>query len=367
MSDQEQLKRFMEVFQTPTQIYRYLASRHKESPLFLHRNLSYMKLRSEKIRSEAENTPGSIIIHYNFYCGDSVCQTTKHSSLSCPWCYVPGRNIHSLLGHLKYCHSRFTSELATSNGIYNINIGINANYDGSYCGYKHPGHDLYRDFRFTPRDGPIKKQGKNILIGPQTQVIYARPSKNPIVSEASSVNDHMCDEGLCNNAPIRNRLYYHTSTCLPVKPDEVDIDSEADNDPAWLRERTQLMIDEFTDVNEGEKEILKRWNLHIMQNCRYKSDLKIPSACYHFIEDYGHEILAKKLYKNLTLHLANLYDYGLLSSDDVHRCITKIRQMRNEITSNKTKLEPQTYIDKLSPPAKKALYSSYTHVDMKNN
>lgn len=26
------------------------------------------------------------------------------------------------------------------------------------------------------------------------------------------------------------------------------------------------MIDEFTDVNEGEKELMKMWNLHIMKH-----------------------------------------------------------------------------------------------------
>ena len=26
------------------------------------------------------------------------------------------------------------------------------------------------------------------------------------------------------------------------------------------------MIDEFTDVNEGEKEVMKMWNLHVMKN-----------------------------------------------------------------------------------------------------
>ena len=25
------------------------------------------------------------------------------------------------------------------------------------------------------------------------------------------------------------------------------------------------MIDEFTDVNEGEKELMKLWNLHVMK------------------------------------------------------------------------------------------------------
>lgn len=38
------------------------------------------------------------------------------------------------------------------------------------------------------------------------------------------------------------------------------------------------MIDEFTDVNEGEKELMKMWNLHVM---KHKYD----------IEDFMHILL----------------------------------------------------------------------------
>lgn len=60
-------------------------------------------------------------------------------------------------------------------------------------------------------------------------------------------------------------LYHHTMTCLPVHPKELDIDSEGESDPAWLKQKTIMMIDDFTDVNEGEKELMKMWNLHIMK------------------------------------------------------------------------------------------------------
>ena len=62
-----------------------------------------------------------------------------------------------------------------------------------------------------------------------------------------------------------NRLYYHTMTCLPVLPKELDIDSEGESDPSWLQHKTMQMIDEFTDVNPGEKELMKKWNLHVMK------------------------------------------------------------------------------------------------------
>lgn len=62
------------------------------------------------------------------------------------------------------------------------------------------------------------------------------------------------------------RLYHHTTTCLPIYPKEMDVDSEDENDPKWLQAKTIMMIDEFTDVNEGEKELMKMWNLHVMKH-----------------------------------------------------------------------------------------------------
>lgn len=34
-------------------------------------------------------------------------------------------------------------------------------------------------------------------------------------------------------------LYYHTVTCLSVRPQEIDMDSESENDPEWLCIKTQ--------------------------------------------------------------------------------------------------------------------------------
>lgn len=54
-------------------------------------------------------------------------------------------------------------------------------------------------------------------------------------------------------------------TCLPIQPHELDEDSEGEHDSEWVRHKTQMMIDEFSDVNEGEKELMKMWNLHVMK------------------------------------------------------------------------------------------------------
>lgn len=33
-----------------------------------------------------------------------------------------------------------------------------------------------------------------------------------------------------------NRLYFHSDTCLPLRPQEMEVDSEDEKDPEWLRE-----------------------------------------------------------------------------------------------------------------------------------
>lgn len=46
----------------------------------------------------------------------------------------------------------------------------------------------------------------------------------------------------------------------------MDVDSEDESDPKWLQKKTSMMIDDFTDVNDGEKELMKMWNLHVMKH-----------------------------------------------------------------------------------------------------
>ena len=36
-------------------------------------------------------------------------------------------------------------------------------------------------------------------------------------------------------------------------------------DPEWLQMKTSRMIDDFTDVNSGEKEFMKIWNHHVQK------------------------------------------------------------------------------------------------------
>lgn len=130
------------------------------------------------------------------------------------------------------------------------------------------------------------------------------------------------------------RLYHHTITCLPVFPKELEVDSEGETDPLWLQQKTMMMIDEFTDVNEGEKELMKMWNLHVMKY-NFVGDCQIPIACQMFLQFRGKELLEKNLYRNFVLHMSSLHDFGLITPHILYQTIQMLNQILAE--SNETK------------------------------
>lgn len=136
------------------------------------------------------------------------------------------------------------------------------------------------------------------------------------------------------------RLYHHTETCLPVHPKELDIDSEGESDPLWLRQKTIQMIDEFSDVNEGEKELMKLWNLHVMRH-GFVGDCQLPLACEMFLDAKGHEIVRKNLYRNFILHMCSLFDYGLIAAETVYKTVQKLQGMLSKYTAGQELMQRQ--------------------------
>lgn len=133
------------------------------------------------------------------------------------------------------------------------------------------------------------------------------------------------------------RLYHHTITCLPIYPKELENDSEEETDPLWLQQKTMMMIDEFTDVNEGEKELMKMWNLHVMKY-NFVGDCQIPIALQMFLQLKGRELLEKNLYRNFVLHMCSLHDFGLITSVVFYQTVQILVQMLAENNLAKQKM-----------------------------
>ncbi|KAL0822366.1 hypothetical protein ABMA28_004460 [Loxostege sticticalis] len=283
------------------------------------------------------------IIYQFLYNNNSRQQTEACDDLHCPWCSLDCGTLYSLLKHLKLCHSRFNFTYFPIPGGARIDVSINELYDGSYTGSP---HDLIagagRGCGSTaaggtsgPRAGPTRRTSLTHVL-----VCRMRPRRRPArhsLAEFLELDDSEVVEAQRPYLTGHNRLYHHTITCLPVYPNELDIDSESETDPLWLQQKTMMMIDEFTDVNEGEKELMKMWNLHVMKY-NYVGDCQIPLACQMFLQKKGKELLEKNLYRNFVLHMCSLHDFGLLSPVALYQTVQMLNQMLADNAEAKEKM-----------------------------
>lgn len=251
------------------------------------------------------------LIHNNY-----TRQQTETTEFTCPWCALNCCILYSLLKHLKLCHARFVFNFVPIANGARIDVSINELYDGSYNGSP---HDLLSPTIGYSRRGPVRR---TVV----TNLLVCRPRRQkPSLSEFIDTDENEFD----SQRPYitgHSRMYHHTMTCLPVYPRELDIDSEGESDPLWLQHKTMQMIDEFTDVNEGEKELMKMWNLHVMKY-GYVGDCQIPIALEMFIDMRGRELWVRNLYRNFVLHMSSMFDFGLVSADVMQRTIRKLRKI----------------------------------------
>ncbi|XP_018612959.1 polycomb protein SUZ12-like isoform X1 [Scleropages formosus] len=258
-------------------------------------------------------------IFYQFlYNNNTRQQTEARDDVHCPWCTLNCRKLYSLLKHLKLSHSRFIFNYVPHHKGARIDVSINECYDGSYVGNPQDIHSQ-PGFAFS-RNGPVKRT-------PVTHILVCRPKRTkPSLSEFLESEDGELEQQR-TYVSGHNRLYFHSDSCLPLRPQEMDVDSEDERDPEWLREKTITQIDEFTDVNEGEKEVMKLWNLHVMKH-GFIADNQMNQACMLFVEKCGAQIIEKNLCRNFLLHLVSMHDFNLISVLTIDKAMARLRAMQ---------------------------------------
>lgn len=247
-------------------------------------------------------------ILYNFIYTGIQQKTEAAATLNCPWCNLNCFELYKLLKHLSLCHSRFIFTYDKTPKGANIEVSINEMFDDSYDLVLHP-------YQFGTR--PAKRISF-------TQILVCRPKfEAPNLEEFIKPKTEAGTVKVCNG---HNRRYYHSSTTLPKHSEEIDEDSEEELDPNWLKGQTTRMVDDFSDVNHGEKEIMKMWNLHVMKY-GFVGECHMPLACLMFVEEHGVELVAKNLYRNFLIHLCNLYDFNLINCTAYYKIIRNLQSI----------------------------------------
>uniref|UniRef100_A0A8C9Y1L0 SUZ12 polycomb repressive complex 2 subunit a n=1 Tax=Sander lucioperca TaxID=283035 RepID=A0A8C9Y1L0_SANLU len=245
-------------------------------------------------------------------------QTEARDDLHCPWCTLNCRKLYSLIKHLKLSHSRFIFNYAHHPKGAKIEVSINECYDGSYAGNPQDIHSQ-PGFAFS-RNGPVKRTAV-------THVVVCRPKRTkPSLSEFLEPEDGDQEPPIISG---HNRLYFHSDSCVPLRPQEMEVDSEDERDPDWLKEKTAKQIEDFTDVNEGEKEIMKLWNLHVMKH-GFIADNQMNESCLLFADHHGVHIVKNNLCRNFLLHLISMHDFNLVSTQTIDQAMARLRLLQSQ-------------------------------------
>ncbi|CAH8664018.1 unnamed protein product [Dicrocoelium dendriticum] len=229
-------------------------------------------------------------VTYGFFYLGRLQQWSESNDFRCPWCRLDcwrarERAPEALFIHLRTCHPRFRfkASWSSSRSHLTLEVSLNEAYDGSNdCGLRRWSYELTNNLNgrwSVPRGqliggwtglglfGGGEQSNKSLSLAgssarvpcpvrrlPYTHLIFWRG--------AERVNDQPFDPTL-SVRPIatgHNRVYYHTRTMQPIRACEFDVDSEAEDSPVWLWQHYQRKLEEFTDVNQGEKQIMQLWN-----------------------------------------------------------------------------------------------------------
>ncbi|XP_077428014.1 polycomb protein suz12-B isoform X2 [Vanacampus margaritifer] len=294
-------------------------SHHRATPLVKESVSTDIQTRKELVLCEPRQ---KLRIFYQFlYNNNTRQQTEARDDLHCPWCTLNCSKLYSLLKHLKLSHSRFIFNYVPHPKGARIDVSINECYDGSYVGNPQDIHSQ-PGFAFS-RNGPVKRTAV-------THIIVCRPKRTkPSLSEFLESEDGELEQQR-TYVSGHNRLYFHSDSCMPLRPQEMEVDSEDERDPEWLREKTATQLDEFTDVNEGEKEVMKLWNLHVMQH-GFIADNQMNQAIMLFVDDCGAHIVRRNLCRNFLLHLVSMHDFNLVVTATIDRAMTRLKQIQEEL------------------------------------
>ncbi|XP_035034758.1 polycomb protein suz12-B isoform X2 [Hippoglossus stenolepis] len=299
-------------------------SNHRAALMMKESVSTDIQTRKEQVQCDPRQ---KLRIFYQFlYNNNTRQQTEARDDLHCPWCTLNCSKLYSLLKHLKLSHSRFIFNYVPDPKGARIDVSINECYDGSYVGNPQDIHSQ-PGFAFS-RNGPVKRTAV-------THILVCRPKRTkPSLSEFLETEDGELEQQR-TYVSGHNRLYFHSDSCMPLRPQEMDVDSEDERDPEWLREKTATQLDEFTDVNEGEKEVMKLWNLHVMKHgyvvSNFIADNQMNQAIMVFVDSRGAHIIRRNLCRNFLLHLVSMHDFNLVSTATIDRAMAHLRQIQEDL------------------------------------
>ncbi|KAA6426359.1 MAG: Polycomb suz12 [Trebouxia sp. A1-2] len=188
----------------------------------------------------------------------------------------------------------------------------------------------------TNRDRGATAPAKTSNCGDDDATASAKTGKRP-VSGQQQVQSRKRGRLSCQASRSQERpvpVYFHARSCSRMTPQEVshilqdphavtDSDDEED-DRERSKARAVRQLDKLTGVNTAEKNLMLSWNMYLHDHpCL--SDAQMGQRCIDFAAEQVQAMRAdSELRRCFMVHLVNLWEFNIVSSDLVHACMVSI-------------------------------------------
>merc|ERR1719361_2778979 len=138
--------------------------------------------------------------------------------------------------------------------------------------------------------------------------------------------------------PLASRQIFHGRNWVPMaefgKGEE-----EAECECEWVMDYTRNKLEDFVDLNSGEKTMMNLWNKHV-NKYQGRGVIHLDTVVEDFLTERSHTIVELNLYRNFVAHLSTLHQGNLLSNETMLKCINDMQDVMKVLGETKTKVWP---------------------------
>eukprot|EP01039_Chlorochromonas_danica_P001848 gene1847-2022_t len=232
-------------------------------------------------------------------------------------------SLGNLQRHLALFHTHFNYTMGLDKeGV--CHVLVTRRYRHTTSGYDSP----ITNTKLASYELIVSQEGKQMQEAQSTQI---RKTPRPFRSSFSSVR-------ASNIRSLLQHTYYHVATGQKMMPKEVEIyltsASASDEQHPEINlnnyelSATNAAVEEYVDINYYERQFMKLWNAHV-QTFPPHGDTLLTLVVDCFAHRFGDIMVTKGLRHTFLVHLLSLWDFGLLTAEEVYYHINTVDKIKH--------------------------------------
>eukprot|EP00090_Calanus_glacialis_P014557 TRINITY_DN2336_c0_g1_i1.p1 TRINITY_DN2336_c0_g1~~TRINITY_DN2336_c0_g1_i1.p1 ORF type:complete len:1048 (-),score=339.89 TRINITY_DN2336_c0_g1_i1:321-3224(-) len=179
-----------------------------------------------------------------------------------------------------------------------------------------------------------RKRKNDIKMSPRKSLLLKQTQDKLTVDDVTPKSKNKPKIGVIKQLPITERQIYHGRNWTPMTK-YGDGESEADCECSWVSHFTKKRLEDITDVNGAEKNLMNMWNVHVAKY-QGRGVMHLDKVLKDFLSEHSHTLIELNLYRNFVSHISSMQQASLISMDTMLYCANAMQEVMKVISETKT-------------------------------